>query len=83
LTGSLSAQGLGLPQTLLVTLDNSLLADATSGSLAFIQKTYAGFNVATVAAPAAVVPEPSSWALLFAGTLAALLAGVRRRTMHV
>lgn len=82
LTGSLSAQGLGLPQTLLVTLDNSLLADAASGNLAFIQKTYAGFNVATVAAPAAV-PEPSSWALLFAGMLAALLTGVRRRTMHV
>lgn len=82
LTGSLSAQGLGLPQTLLVTLDNSLLADAASGNLAFIQKTYAGFNVTTVAAPAAV-PEPSSWVLLFAGMLAALLAGVPRRTMHV
>jgi hypothetical protein len=83
LTGSLSAQGLGLPQTLLVTLDNSLFADAASGNLAFIQKTYVGFNVATVAAPAAVVPEPSSWALLFAGMLAALMVGTRRHTMRV
>lgn len=75
LTGSLSSLGPGLPQTLLVTLDNTLYASASTGSLGFIQKTYAGFRVMT--RPAAV-PEPASWTLLLAGMLAALLIGKRR-----
>lgn len=77
LTGSLSSLGPGLPQTLLVTLDNTLHASASTGSLGFIQKTYAGFRVMT--RPAAV-PEPASGSLLLAGMLAALLIG-RRRVM--
>ena len=75
LTGGFSPLGLGAPQTLLITLDNTLFASAPPGGLAFIQKTYAGFRVMTQ--PAAV-PEPSSWALLLAGMLAALLVGRRR-----
>jgi hypothetical protein len=75
LTGSLSTLGLGAPQTLLITLDNTLFASAPTGGLGFIQKTYAGFRVVTQ--PAAV-PEPSSWALLLAGMMAALLVGRRR-----
>lgn len=75
-TGSF-ASGLGMPQTLSVTLANELFADAPAGELGFIQKTYVGFRIATVAAPASV-PEPSSWALLLAGMLAALLAGRRQ-----
>jgi hypothetical protein len=76
-TGSLLA-GLGVPQTLLLTLDNELFASAPVGELSFIQKTYVGFQVVAVAQP---VPEPSSWALLLAGMLAALLAGRRRVRM--
>lgn len=75
-TGSF-ASGLGSPQTLLITLDNELFADAPAGDLSFIQKTYAGFQLVTVADPVSV-PEPSSWALLIVGMLAALLAGRRR-----
>jgi hypothetical protein len=77
LTGNLTPQGLDLPQTLLVTLDNELFASAAAGSLGFIQKTYVGFRILTVAQPAAV-PEPSSWLLLLAGMMAALLVGRRR-----
>jgi hypothetical protein len=76
-TGSLVA-GLGLPQTLQLTLYNELFASAPVGELSFIQKTYVGFQVVAVAQP---VPEPSSWALLLAGMLAALLAGRRRVRM--
>lgn len=74
MTGSLMA-GLGLPQTLRLTLDNELFASAPVGELSFIQKTYVGFQIVTVAQP---VPEPSTWALLLAGMLAVLLAGRRR-----
>ncbi|MBU1222294.1 MAG: PEP-CTERM sorting domain-containing protein [Gammaproteobacteria bacterium] len=77
LTGSVVG-GLGLPQTLLLTLDNELFASAPVGELSFIQKTYVGFQIVTVAQP---VPEPSTWALLLAGMLAALLAGRRRMRM--
>lgn len=73
-----SVGGLAGAQTLLVTLDNTLFADAPSGSLGFIQKTYAGFRMDTVATPAAV-PEPSSWSLLLIGMLGALLVGAGRR----
>lgn len=76
LTGSIFPVGLDSPQTLVVNLDNTLTANAAQGSLGFIQKTYAGFQVLT--RPAAV-PEPSSGLLLLAGLLAALLAGGRRR----
>lgn len=75
LTGSLSPLGLEAPQTLLITLDNSLSASALNGGLGFIQKTYAGFRITTE--QVAVVPEPSSWALVLAGILAALLVGPR------
>lgn len=75
-TGSFGS-GLGVPQTLLITLDNELLANAPAGELSFIQKTYVGFQVVAVAEPASV-PEPSSWVLLLVGMLAALLAGSRR-----
>ena len=75
-TGSI-ASGLGAPQTLQITLDYELFADAPAGELSFIQKTYAGFQLVTVADPVSV-PEPSSWALLIVGMLAALLAGRRR-----
>ncbi len=77
LSGSLAALGLGMPQTLQLTLDNELFANAPAGDLGFIQKTYVGFRVLTAAQPA-VVPEPSSVALVFAGILAALLVGRRR-----
>lgn len=76
LTGSLSSLDLASPQTLVVTLGNTLLASSTPGGLGFIQKTYAGFRV--VAEPAAV-PEPSSLALLLAGVMAAALLAGRRR----
>jgi len=75
LSGNLTLPGLGAPHTLLVTLDNTLFADAPVGSLGFIQKTYVGFRVLTE--PAAV-PEPSALALLLAGMMAALLVGRRR-----
>lgn len=81
LTGNLASQGLGVPQTLLVTLDNALFASAAAGSLGFIKNTYVGFRLLTVAQPGAV-PEPSSWALLLAGMLAAFLVG-RRRMVRV
>lgn len=77
MTGSLVA-GLGLPQTLQVTLDNELFASAPEGELSFIQKTYVGFQIVAVTQP---VPEPSTWALLLAGMLAALLTGRQRMRM--
>ena len=77
LSGDLSFQTLGTPQTVLITLDNALFASASNGGLGFIQKTYVGFRVAT---EAVAVPEPTSWALLLAGAMAASLAGRRRRS---
>ncbi len=71
------ASGLGVLQNLQLTLDNELLASAPAGDLSFIQKTYVGFQIVTRAEPVSV-PEPSSWALLAAGVLAALMAGRRR-----
>jgi len=76
LGGVLGPVGPDAPQTLMITLDSTLFSSASAG-LAFIQNTYAGFQVMTE--PAAV-PEPSSWALLLAGILAALLVG--RRKVH-
>lgn len=74
------ASGLGVLQNLQLTLDNELLASAPAGDLSFIQKTYVGFQVVTRAEPVSV-PEPSNWALLVAGVLAALMAGRRRPRM--
>jgi hypothetical protein len=75
LTGSLSSLALGAPQTLVVTLDNTLFASAPAGGLGFIQKTYAGFQIVTQPVS---VPEPSGLALLLAGVMAAVLVGRRR-----
>lgn len=75
LGGTLGPLGAGSPQTLLITLDSTLFASAPTG-IAFIQNTYAGFQVAT---ESAAVPEPTSWTLLLAGMLAAMLAGRRVR----
>jgi hypothetical protein len=75
LTGSLSSLGLGAPQTLVVTLDNTVFASAPAGGLGFIQKTYAGFQIVTQPVS---VPEPSGLALLLAGVMAAVLVGRRR-----
>jgi hypothetical protein len=74
LTGVLPPFGPGSPQTLLITFDNEVTS-APVGGIGFIQKTYAGLRISTE--PAAV-PEPSGWALLRAGALAAGLAGRRR-----
>ena len=75
LTGVLPAPGQGTPQPLLITLDTTLGADASTG-LAVMRNFYAGFQIRT---EAAAVPEPSSWTLLLAGVLAAMLAGRRAR----
>lgn len=75
LSGSLSPLGLNDPQTLQVALGSTLSASARNGGLGFIQKTYAGFRIATE--QAATVPEPSSWTLVLAGMLAAVLVGRR------
>ena len=74
LSGALGLAGLGAPQTLLITLDTTLFADAVEGA-AFIQNGYAGFQIMT--APAAV-PEPGSMALVLAGIVAATLVGRRK-----
>lgn len=73
LGGVLGPVGQGASQTLQITLDSTLFSSAPTG-LAFIQNTYAGFQIMTE--PAAV-PEPTSLALLLAGILAATLAGRR------
>jgi hypothetical protein len=62
-------------QVFTVRLDDTLIADPTSG-IGFIRKNYAGFGI--MAAPVAV-PEPSALALLLVGAGAALWAGRRRQ----
>jgi hypothetical protein len=80
LSGDLSLASLGAPNTLLVTLDNSLFAGTPAPGYGFIEKKFVGLSIMTeVAEPPASVPEPASWSLLLAGMLAALLAGNRRR----
>lgn len=78
ISGNLSLLGLGNPQTVLLSLNNTLSVTPTSG-LGFIQETYAGFRVQTtrVSVPAAV-PEPSSVALMLAGVGSALMLGMMR-----
>lgn len=73
LSGAFGPGGLGDSQTLLITLDTTLFADATAGG-AFIQNSYAGFQVLT---ESSAVPEPSSLVLVLAGMLAATLVGRR------
>jgi hypothetical protein len=73
LGGMLGPVGQGASQTLEIKLNSTLFSSAPTG-LAFIQNTYAGFQIMTE--PAAV-PEPSSLALVLAGILAATLAGRR------
>lgn len=62
-------------QVFTVTLNDTLIADPTSG-IGFIRKNYAGFSI--MAAPVAV-PEPSALALLLVGAGAALWARRRRQ----
>lgn len=76
LGGDLGPLGPSATQTLLITLDTTLSADATTGR-GLIQNTYAGFQIRT---RAAAVPEPSGLSLLLAGMLAAPLVGYRART---
>lgn len=67
-------------QMLQITLNNELTS-APVGGIGFIQKSYTGFKVLAVAvADPTSVPEPSSWALVLAGGLAASLVGCRRMT---
>lgn len=73
LGGTLGPVGQGATQMLEIKLDSTLFSSAPTG-LAFIQNTYAGFQIMTE--PAAV-PEPSSLVLVLAGILAATLAGRR------
>lgn len=62
-----------------VTVENLLLAYTTSpGSLAFIEKKFAGLTVDTVAVTS--VPEAETWTMMLAGLgLVGFLAGRRRR----
>jgi MYXO-CTERM domain-containing protein len=62
-----------------VTVQNLLLASTTSsGSLAFIEKKFAGLTVDTVAVTP--VPEAETWAMMLAGLgLLGLVAGRRRQ----
>lgn len=67
-------------QMLQITLNNELTS-APVGGIGFIQKSYTGFKVLAVdVADPMAVPEPSSWALVLAGALAASLVGSRRMT---
>ena len=75
--GAMSLLSLGMPQTLLVTMNTDLLSAPVDG-IGFIQNTYAGFKVETAAVPANI-PEPASWALILIGLIAATLVGMRRR----
>jgi hypothetical protein len=82
ISGALSLLGLGAPQTVKITLDTELFSTPVNG-MGFIQNTYAGFQITTAAAPAAV-PEPASWALILIGLMAAMFAGMgRRRSVSV
>lgn len=62
-------------QVFTVRLDDTLVADPTSG-IGFIRKNYAGFGIITEPVS---VPEPSALGLLLVGGAAALWAGSRRR----
>lgn len=77
--GAMSLLSLGVPQTLLVTLDTDLLSAPVDG-IGFIQNTYAGFRIETAAVPANI-PEPASWALVMIGFVAATFVGMRRRVV--
>lgn len=80
LAGSLSLLGLDAPQSLQITLDNTLFASTPTAGAGFIEKKFVGFRLLTEPGlPPGAVPEPASWALLLIGMLAALLAGGRRR----
>lgn len=76
LAGDLSLLGLGAPSTLQITLGNTLSASTPATGFGFIEKKFVGLSIMTEPAAA---PEPSSWALLLAGLMAALLVGSRRR----
>lgn len=72
----LLAAPVGTSQVFTIRLDDTLIADPTTG-IGFIRKNYAGFGI--LAEPVSV-PEPSALALLLAGGGAALWVGRRRRT---
>ena len=77
--GAMSLLSLGLPQTILVTMNTDLLSAPVDG-IGFIQNTYAGFRIETAAVPASI-PEPASWALILIGFVAATFVGMRRRVV--
>ncbi len=65
-------------RTLSVTIENLLLVTtSSSGSLAFIEKKYAGLTAGTVAVTP--VPEADTWALMLAGLGLVGWAAMRRR----
>lgn len=68
-------------QILQITLNNELFGTPEEG-IVFVRKAYSGFKVLTEAIPPAAVPEPSGWALLLVGALAAGLARRRRSPGH-
>jgi len=66
-------------RTISVTIENLLLAStATPGTLAFVEKKYAGLNVSTLAAP---VPEADTWVMMLTGLGLLGCAARRRRQM--
>ena len=82
LSGDLSLLGLGAPNILQITLDNTLFASTPEAGYGFIEKKFVGLSIVTEPAlPPVSVPEPASWALLLIGMTAALLVG-RRRGVH-
>jgi hypothetical protein len=82
LSGNLSLLGLGGPNILQITLDNTLYASTPNAGYGFIEKKFVGLSIVTEPAlPPVSVPEPTSGALLLVGMMAALLVG-RRRVVH-
>jgi hypothetical protein len=82
LSGNLSLLGLGGPNILQITLDNTLDASTPNAGYGFIEKKFVGLSIVTEPAlPPVSMPEPTSGALLLVGMVAALLVG-RRRGVH-
>jgi len=76
-TASADVSGLNA-RTINVTIENLLLAStATPGSLAFIEKKFAGLSIETTAVTA--VPEAETWAMMLAGLGLVGWSAMRRR----